>query len=60
AELVGDPEERLPAGVLSPESEKATLDPVLRWASPDVPEVAYDIYESGRNTADVAFIADRP
>lgn len=46
--------------VSSPDAEERTIDPVLRWASPEVPEVAYDIYASRTTAEDVARIADRP
>jgi len=46
--------------VASPDAERQTIDPVLRWASPEVPEVAYDIYASRTTAEDVARIADRP
>jgi hypothetical protein len=57
--LRGDPDDRIPPGVAGSEADALAYDPILRWASPDVPEVAYDIYR-GTTVADVRRIADRP
>lgn len=57
-ELRGDPDDRLPAGEVPADADSVVTDPILRWASPDVPEVAYDIYR-GTTVADVHRIADR-
>jgi hypothetical protein len=59
-ELVGDPDDRIPAEVGAYEAEHYSVDPLLRWASPEVPEVAYDIYRARTTVADVAAIAGRP
>jgi hypothetical protein len=58
-DLRGDSDDWHPAEGLSGDADSDIVDTVLRWASPDMPEVAADIYR-GTTVADVHRIANRP
>lgn len=58
-DLRGDPDNRHAAEEPNSDADGDIVDLVLRWASPDIPEVTADIYR-GTTVADVRRIASRP